>query len=184
MKKPFTTKNTLTAVALILTFAGASVFTVTKANAQSSDTTTSPMSALVQKLATRFNLNQTEVQAVFDQDRADKEAEHHKKYEDQLSQYVTDRKITAAQKDLIIAKHKEMKADIETEMESMQTMTPQERKTAMEKKRSDLEAWAKTNNIDLQYVMPVIKFGHHGKGMGGEFKMKFRTDASPIPATQ
>lgn len=49
-------------------------------------------------------------------------------------------------------------------METLKDKTPEERRAIMEKHRTELEAWAKANNIDPQYVG---MFGMKGKGMRG-----------------
>jgi hypothetical protein len=133
-------RNKIVIAALVLSVVGAGVLGVNSVSAQSTGTT-----SLVQKIAQKFNLNQSDVQAVFDQDHQDRHAQMAANYETQLSQYVTDGKITEAQKQLVLAKHKEMETNRETEMQIMQN-------------------WAKENNIDLQYLMP-----HGGKGMHKKF---------------
>lgn len=72
--------------------------------------------------------------------RAEQSAAMEQKHEEHLNQLVKDGKLTAAQKQLIIAKHKALKAE-------------------MEAKRTELEIWAKANNIPMEY----LKMGHHGK---------------------
>ncbi len=173
MQKFATPKKTLAIAAIVLTVAGAGVFGIANANAQTA-TTDNPMSSLVQKIATKFNLNQNEVQAVFDQEHAERHAQMDAQYEQRLSQLVTDGKITEQQKQLILNKHKEMQANRETEMAALQNMTDEERRAAMEKKRTELENWAKDNNIELQYVMPFGKGGH-----GGKMKFIYKSHATP-----
>jgi hypothetical protein len=63
------------------------------------------------------------------------------KYEERLTQDVTDGKITSEQKELILAKHKELEG-------------------------ATLEAWAKENGINSSYLMGGFGGGKHG-GMGG-----------------
>jgi hypothetical protein len=127
------------------------------------DANEAPYASLVQKIADKFNLNKSDVQAVFDEHYQEQRAKMEAKFADRLDQLVNDGKITEAQKQLIIAKHKELEASRQSMFESMKDKTPEERKTAMEAERKALEDWAKQNNIDLKYVMP----GHGmGKGMG------------------
>lgn len=93
-------------------------------------------SELVTKLAQRFNLNQSDVQAVFDEYRnAEREAE----ISERLQELVDEGKITTEQKTLIENKLKEVQATRDQE-------------------RRALEAWAKEKNINLKYVM-----GHTSK---------------------
>lgn len=119
-------------------------------------------SNLVQKIATKFGLKESDVQAVFDQNRAEHQAEREKQYEARLDQLVKDGKITTEQKTLILTKHKELETNRLANMEKMQSLSVSERKAAMETERAKLEDWAKTNNIDVKYV---VGFGM-GKGHG------------------
>ncbi len=86
---------------------------------------------LVTKIAQRFNLNQSDVQAVFDEY---KNSEREARISERLQELVDEGKITAEQKTLIENKLKEVMA-------------------ARDQERKDLEAWAKEKNIDLKYAM-------------------------------
>lgn len=77
-----------------------------------------------------------------------------------LDQAVQNGKITPAQKDLVIAKH----AEIKTTLESLKDKTPEERQAAMQAQRDALQKWATDNNIPQQLI---IGFGPGGRGMGG-----------------
>jgi hypothetical protein len=114
--------------------------------------------SLVDRIATRFNLNKDDVQKVFEENRAEREAEHQQKIEERLNQAVTDGKITSVQKDQILSKLSELK----TFMETLKDKTHEERHTAMEQKRTELEQWAKDNNIPTEYLRFL-----HGRGHGG-----------------
>lgn len=102
---------------------------------------------IVQRIADHFNLNTTDVQQVFDEQR-----------NANLNQAVTDGKITQAQRDLIQAKHDEMVA----QMEKLKDLTPTERRDQMRTLHEDMRAWAEQTGIDL----PAIIGGH--MGLGGE----------------
>lgn len=117
---------------------------------------------LADKIATKFNIDKTQVQQVIDQDHADRRAEMEQKFEARLNQAVTDNKITAEQKDKILAKHKELEAQRDATRDAMKDKTPAERKAAMDAKKAELEQWAKDNNIPVEYLMP----GPGGRGMG------------------
>jgi hypothetical protein len=107
----------------------------------SAQTDSSGSDSLIDKLASRFNLNKSEVQAVFDEEKAARQAEHKADMSDRLQGLVDDGKITAEQKTLIENKIGEVRA-------------------AMEAERSSLETWADQNGIDLKY----LKAGMHGNG--------------------
>lgn len=135
--------------------------------ATSTSSSSDPASSLIDKLASKFNLNKDEVKAVFDEDRTAREAEHQKQVEDELSQAVTDGKLTSDQRDKILAKIKENKADMEANRDSMKDKTDAERKAAMDAKRTELETWAKNNNIPTEYLRLLGPGGHHGPGGPG-----------------
>jgi len=124
-----------------------------------------PMTALVSAIATKFNLNATEVQTVVDQviteQRAAREAEHDQLFADRLTQAVTDKKLTQDQADKITAKHKE----IQSNMANFSEMTGAERQAAQKDQFDSLKKWASDNNIPAQYLMPGI--GKKGFGQRG-----------------
>lgn len=147
----------ITAASSALLLGGGAAATRTKA---AETAAAPPFSSLVDKIATKFNLNKSDVQAVFDQDRTERHAEMQRRNEEELAQAVTDGKITAAQKELILAKQKEITA----KMEENHAITDEtQRRAAMEQLHADLTQWAADNNIDAHW----LRFGGgRGKGMG------------------
>lgn len=140
----------------------------------------------IQKLAQKLGISEDKVSSAVTEIRSEAQADREKAYEDKLTAAVTSGELTEAQKQLILNKHKEMKANRTTEMEAMKNMTNEQRKAAMESKRTELETWAKNNNIDMKWLMPMgMKGGHRGMmkdgfGMRGEF----RPEASPTATAQ
>lgn len=159
LKKPLVIASVISSMAFASLAGVAAVSAATPGDGQS---------GLIDKIATKFNLNKDDVKAVFDEDRAAHEAEMQKHQEEKLSQLVTDGKLTAEQKDKIIAKQAELKAAHEAEKDSMSNKTKEERRAAMEAKRTELEQWAKDNGIPSEYIHLVGGFGHHGGYKGGE----------------
>lgn len=129
------------------------------AHAQSSGGNT-----LVDKVAQKFNLNKDDVQKVFDQDWAERDAERQQKMEEKLTQAVQDGKITSEQKDKIVAKLKEMK----TFMDSLKDKSVAERRSEMKAKRAELKQWAKDNNIPERFLMPGGMHAGPGSHRPGE----------------
>lgn len=127
-----------------------------------SDTSTSS-SSIVDKIASKFNLNKADVQKVFDEEHATREAEREQKSKDELAALVKAGTLTQAQADKITAKRAEMKADMEANRDAMKDKTEAERKAAMDAKKAELDKWASDNGIDVKYVMP----GHGGRSHGG-----------------
>ncbi len=132
-------------------------------SAKAASTPGTHMSNLVQKIAQKFGVPQADVQAVFDADKQDHMQQMQAQTEQRLTDLVTAGKITQAQKDLIVAKQKELEANRQANFEAFKGKTPAEHKAAMDAQRTDLEAWAKTNGIDMQYLM----MGHGMGGRGG-----------------
>jgi hypothetical protein len=118
-----------------------------------SSSSQNPSSSLVQRIADKFGLKASDVQAVVDQSKKDSEAQRETNYESQLSQYVKDGKITEAQKQLIIAKHKELETSLQANMQNMKSMTPDELKAFAQNKMQDLRNWSKQTGIDFRYLL-------------------------------
>lgn len=129
--------------------------------------------SIVDKIATKFSLDKNEVQKVFDEDRTAHEAERHAKIEEKLSQAVKDGKLTEDQKSKIIAKMEEMKANM-PDPSTMGDKTIEQHKADMEAKRTELEAWAKENNIPTEYLRFV--------GPGGGIRVKHMRGGPDVPA--
>jgi hypothetical protein len=132
-------------------------------NLVSAQSNASGTDSLVTKIAQKFNLKTEDVQAVFTEDRNAKQAEHQAATEKELAQAVTDGKITADQKDKLIAKQKELQTSMETNRDAMKDKTDAERKAAMDAQRTSLEQWAKDNNIPTEFLH-YVHGGHGGRG--------------------
>lgn len=132
--------------------------------AQASNALPDRMNGLVTAIAQKFNLNASDVQKVFDEQRnamqAERQAENLARLKERLAGAVKDGTITQSQSDLILAKHEEMHGF----MTSLQGKTPDERKTAIDAKIVELQQWAKDNNIPSAFL-PMAD-GRNGKGMG------------------
>ncbi len=129
------------------------------------------MGDMISALATRFNLNQADVQKFFDEQHTKMEADHAAMEKTRLDQAVKDGKITQAQEDAIIAKHDE----IEKLEETLKDKTPQERQAAMKTQMDSLKQWATDNKIPTEFFHfgfgkgPMGEHGHGPKGAHNEF---------------
>ena len=119
-----------------------------------------PYTSIVQKLAEKFGLKISDVQAVFDEARNARRAEMRTKFLDFLTQSVKDRKLTEAQKLAILAKKDEFKQQLAANREKYKTMTQAERSTTRQAQRQELETWAKQNGIGLKFLFG--RFGMRG----------------------
>ena len=155
--------------AIVLGSAGAAVY------ASSTTGKTNPMSGLISAIAEKFNLEESDVQAVFDdyqtQAQANRQKDMSQKVEDELAQAVTDGKLTQSQADLIIAKRAELEADKPAidktdSSESKTSKTKEELDAKRAAQQAELKQWATDNNIPEEYIR-FVSFGGFGGGQGG-----------------
>lgn len=121
-------------------------------------------SSLIQKLVEKFNLNKEEVQAVFNEEREERQAENQTRFENRLTQAVTDGKLTEEQKQKILAKHAELQAQMEAERQSAEGLTPEQRREAAKERHEALKTWAEENGIEVDW----LEGRHQGKGPRGD----------------
>jgi len=119
-------------------------------------------SPLAEKIANRFGLNKNEVEAVFEEDRVQRQEEMKTRHEDRLNQAVSDGKITEEQKQAVIAK----KAELQENRQDMANLTDEERKQKMDEHRQEMETWAEENGVDLGLFMGQGGSGGRGFGQG------------------
>lgn len=133
--------------------------------AHAASSSTDPMSGLVDKIATRFNLNKADVQKVFDDNRTEHDAQRTAEQKTRLDAAVTAGTITADQEKLITAKLAELK----TARDNAKNMTDDQRKAAMKSERDSLKAWATDNKIPMNLLRPMggPHHGGHGPMNGG-----------------
>jgi nitrate/TMAO reductase-like tetraheme cytochrome c subunit len=128
---------------------------------------------IVQRLSEKFNLKESDVQAVFSEHKAEHHVAMQQKIDARLSQAVIDGKITAEQKQRILDKHKELREKMESNLERFKDMTHEERRAEMEKQHAELEQWAKDNGIDEHYLfMGGVKMHLKHGGPHPGFMMK------------
>lgn len=136
---------------------GSTFFAATNfASAQSSTGDT-----LIDKLVAKFNLNKDDVQAVFDEEKTERQAERKAEISDRLQDAVDDGDITSDQKTLIENKISELQ-------------------TTRDAERDALDAWAEQNGIDAKYVMG----GGRGMRGGDNDRLQDAVDDGDITAEQ
>lgn len=125
------------------------------------------MDQLVNAIATRFNLNTSDVQQVFDEQKTqmqeqmqqnmqERQAEMEQNFKDRINQAVTDGKLTQDQADKILAKKSELIAF----REGLQGKTKDEIASAIKAEADSLKQWLQDNNIPEGY----LGFGRFGVG--------------------
>lgn len=112
--------------------------------------------SLVSRLAERFNLKESDVQAVFDEEKQARQADRQQKLEERLNKAVEDGKLTSGQKDKLLAKLDELQA----EREELRGLSREERKAKLQQKKEELKAWANENDIPEQYLRALGGKGH------------------------
>ena len=135
-------KKTLLIPAVAITLVGATLFISTQVSAQSGY---GYGQTLVQKLAQKLGLGESNVQSALDDIRKENQAERQKIYEERLSQLVTEGKITEAQKQAILKKHAQLQ-------------------TQRENNRAEMETWAKQNGLEWPIMFGLKGGGYHGMG--------------------
>lgn len=123
-------------------------------------------SNLVDKIATKFNLNKSEVQEVFEIDRKEHQEKHRAVQAKRLQKLVDSGTITEKQKSAIEAKLKEVREDRDEKREEKDDLDEDDHKQEMEEHRAELEAWARDEGIDLSKLKGVFMPGGH-RGPGG-----------------
>ena len=126
--------------------------------------TTTESSSLVDKLATKFGLKKADVQAVFDEERTARDAKRLQNITDKLAAGVKAGTITQAQSDKILAKVKDLQANRQAQHDKMESMTSDERKTAMDAKRTEIQQWIADNDIPAEFARLLHRGGHGGFG--------------------
>lgn len=168
-------KQTILTVAAVSVLSG-SLVVATNAFAQTSANGQSGVPSLVQEIADKFHLNTSDVQSVFTQHRQEMMAKQESNYENYLKNLVSTGKITDAQEQLILNKHKELISQMQSILKNFKSMTPAQRRAQMQATTQDLQNWAKQNNIPLQYLRPF------GPGMGRFGRFVFhKPKATPTP---
>ncbi len=125
--------------------------------------------SLIERLVAKFNLKTSDVESVFAEHREDRQEKKQAQFEARLSEAVTKGTITEEQKSLILAKRKELQEKRDALRDTWKNMTREERHTAMEQHRTELDTWMKANHIPdgiFGLEMGMGKMGRGGHGMG------------------
>lgn len=116
------------------------------------------LSPMLQGLVEKFNLNESEVATFVNDQRDANRAQVEADKLDRLNTAVSEGKLTEDQKNALLAKQEENKAN----RESMQELTREERDTKIKENRDAMKTWAEDNGIDLS-VLERGENDFHGK---------------------
>lgn len=128
------------------------------AAASDTDSADSSTTSLVQKIANKFNVSTSDVQAIFDADRTEKQAEMKADQKERLAAAVTAGELTQAQADHITQALDEIDTLRGTTKPEDEDSTTHDQIKA---KMDALRTWADDNSVDMKYVGPG---GGHGPG--------------------
>lgn len=118
---------------------------------------------IIQKIVDKFGLNKEEVQSLLEESQKEHQEQMQTRLEEQLSQAVSDGKITEEQKTALLAKHQELQEERQANRVGPQNTTPEEMRSAFEQKKAELETWASENNIDPE-ILPSLGLGFGDRG--------------------
>ena len=153
--------TSLTLAAALATTAGAGITYAANTTNPADD----PMQTLVTAIAEKFSLNESDVQAVFDEQRAVIEEQHETVFAEHIAQGVTAGDITQDQANAI----QDKRTELESLRATLKDASEEDRRTAMKDAMDDLHQWALDNSIPEQY----LPFGGPRGGRGPEFGHHF-----------
>lgn len=165
--EPMNLKVNVAAAAIAVGVTGAVLLGVNTVGAQSNG------NSLVEKIASRFSLDESEVQAVFDEHKEERHVQRQEKMSEHLQELVDNGTITTEQKALIETEQQKLQ-------DAMDELRPDDRSAISEDEREALhdeiyalresfESTLEDNGIDLNTIRP--EHGRHkgGMGRGGNF---------------
>lgn len=167
-------KKLVIALVTVIT-AGTATIGVRHILAADNPSNNNPTASLIQKLVRKFNLNESEVTAVFEADRTERQTarqtEMKQRNEARLSEAVSQGKITEAQKQLILQKQAEWEASRQSQspigFKNLSDAQREAEKTKRDTDRKALEDWATANGIDTKYLFDGFGHGERGGNLSG-----------------
>ena len=142
---------------MAVTIGGAALLAVTRVSAQSSNKS----AGLVQAIAQKLNVDQSQVQSVVDQFRQDHKTKMQQnmqqREEQHLTKLVQDGKLTDAQKQAILNELASLKTKYNPD--NFKNLSGDDRKKQMQAMKDELKSWFQSQGIDQNLIMGF------GKGM-------------------
>lgn len=117
--------------------------------------------SIVQRLAEKFGVEESEVAEVFEMEHKERYANMQAVFTERLDEMVVNGKITDDQKELILEKQEELRIQREMDREMVANMTADERREFYEGQKKELSEWSKENGIDLQILGAFHRHGIH-----------------------
>ncbi len=123
------------------------------ANAQSTDS----LPSLAQSIATKFDLNESDVQTLintYSEQQQEKRLQSMElRQKNRLDKLVSQGKISSSQESNIINELHALRSKYS--LFSLQNMTAQQRKQSLKNERTALKSWASSKGIDFRYILPA-----------------------------
>lgn len=159
----------LSAIALIILF-GSTIAPAVPAYAATSNTNGNNFfTGLIQFISQKFGLDHNQVSTAVNDYKTQKKGIMQQKMDDRekkrLDDLVTQGKITSAQEAAIIAERATLRSKYNPA--DFKSLTPEQRKQKMTDEMNELKSWAKSQNIEVKYVIPG--FGMFPKGATRRF---------------
>lgn len=124
---------------------------------------------MAQRIANRFGVEKEDVEAVFDEAKADHFAKMQAKLEERLQKLVDEGKLTEEQKNEWLEMHEEHIAN----MDSYSELSPKERAEMKKEHHEGMKIWMDENGVNPSEIMPFMgkmhSKGHKGYMFGKHF---------------
>ncbi len=156
------TKNIIKTSGIGAAIIAGSMLAVTAASAHMGSFNEEDHQEHISELSERFNLDESEVQAYFDEKREEHEAEREEERAEHIASLVENGTLTQEQSDELKNLHDGFREEIDSLKES--EADREEVRTLMDEKRAEIEAWAEAEGIDLEDIRPEM--GRKGEKHG------------------
>lgn len=121
------------------------------------------------RIAEHFGLNQDEVDDFRRQMHEERQAEMGQRHQERMNSLIEDGTLTEDQANMLEARHEEMRAEREANLEQWRSMSREEKQTQMEEHRQEMQQWAEENGIDPEVLLETGKgFSENGFGRRGK----------------
>lgn len=149
--------KTISTAGIGLAIIGGSMMAVNIASAHGND----KQSELVDRLSTELNVDSAKVQGVFDSLKEEHKAERDAKHAEHIVSLVENGTLTQEQAGALSAKFDELQTAREALKD--QDLTHEEMREQMKEARSNFEAWAEEQGINLEDIRPEGQGEHKGR---------------------
>lgn len=155
-------RNTLASLAVVSAIAGTTFVGANMVSAAGNG------ESLITRIAERFNLEESDVEAVFEEHRQERQSGRSEAHREHLSSLVDEGILTEEQKAELESIHEQRRQTID----SIRTdgLNREEMHDAMSGLRDEVEAWAESNGIDLDALRSSEDNGPMKRGQHAKFR--------------